>query len=169
MSFHRRNSNKLIIWGLNISEQWKQFTNDRVLVLMNVSSSTSAASFHLDLKALARYTRNCKKCSNLLYTLQFFFHNCNNFFNIFLYEQQFSHRLFQKNLCSFVCSELGSLLLPLYAEDQITLVGFNWSKHSPNLWAPHSESQTLHCKWTNNMQHDPWVQCKNDLHLQPAD
>ena len=33
-----------------------------------------------------------------------FFNNCNDFFNSFLYEQRFCHRLFQKNLCSFVCS-----------------------------------------------------------------
>ena len=51
------------------------------------------------------HTQLQKMCSYLPYTLHTttFFHNCNDFFNSFLYEQQFSHQIFEKNLCSFVC------------------------------------------------------------------
>ena len=50
------------------------------------------------------HNETAKKCSYLPYTLQLFFTTATIFFNSFLYEQRFSHRLFKKNLCSFVYS-----------------------------------------------------------------
>ena len=47
-------------------------------------------------KALAHYTRNCNKCSYLQYTLQFFFHNGNDFFNSFFMRNNFLTDFFVK-------------------------------------------------------------------------
>ena len=38
-----------------------------------------------------------------------FYHNCNDFFNSFLYGQQFLQRFFQKDLCENLCSVRGPL------------------------------------------------------------
>ena len=56
---------------------------------------------HAKVKALAHFTRNCKKCSYYPYTLQLFSQQ------LFYMSNNFSHQIFLKNLCSFVCNVQG--------------------------------------------------------------
>ena len=49
-----------------------------------------------------------KKSLSSIHTTTFF-HNCNDFFNSFIYGQRFLQRFFQKNLCENLCSVRGPL------------------------------------------------------------
>ena len=69
--------NVVVCEGLKGHKVWLNFSPYAILYDLII--------FKIHVKALAHYTRNCKKCSYLPYTLQLFFHNCND-------------------LCSFVCS-----------------------------------------------------------------
>ena len=40
----------------------------------------------------------------IIHTHYNFFHNCNDFFNSFIYVQRFSQQFFYKNLCENLCS-----------------------------------------------------------------
>ena len=62
---------------------------------------------HAKVKALAHFTRNCKKCSYCPYTLQLFSQLQRYFQQFFYMSNNFCNRHFSKNLCSFVCSVRG--------------------------------------------------------------
>ena len=49
-----------------------------------------------------------KKLLSSIHTTSFF-HSCKDFFNSFIYGQQFLQRYFQKNLCENLCSVRGPL------------------------------------------------------------
>ena len=66
-----------------IWDKWSSSSNQRTL-----------SQILMTLKALAHYTRNCKKIQLSSIHTTTIFHNCNDFFHSFLYEQRFSHRLF---------------------------------------------------------------------------
>ena len=72
--------------------------------MMNMAIDRQSRSFSNNkrrVKSLAHYTQNCKKLSYLPYTLQLF----SQLQRLFLYEQRFSHQLFEKNLYDlwFLC------------------------------------------------------------------
>ena len=70
--------------------------------------SLRLTSLFNQIKALTHYTRNFKKCSYLSYTLQLFFHNCNDFFNSFFYmSNDFLADFFRKNIVALceVCKK----------------------------------------------------------------
>ena len=73
-----------------IWDKWSSSSNQRTL-----------SQILMTLKALAHYTRNCKKILLSSIHTTTIFHNCNNFFHSFLYEQRFSHRLFLEKSLQF--------------------------------------------------------------------